>query len=152
MPQQHWARPLWEHNEHLGALHRTSDRNNPAHAGAARCRRGRLQSLAGRGLAERGHPDAFGYGEPARCRPQTMASSVAQPLERQFADLPGVTQITSINVLGNTQITLQFDLSRSIDGAASDVQGAINAAEGSLPKIFLTRQPTARPILPIIPF
>ena len=75
--------------------------------------------------------------------PETMASSVAQPLERQFADLPGVTQITSINVLGNTQITLQFDLSRSLDGAASDVQGAINAAEGSLPK-NLPNPPTYR--------
>ncbi|HEY7247648.1 MAG TPA: efflux RND transporter permease subunit, partial [Xanthobacteraceae bacterium] len=75
--------------------------------------------------------------------PETMASSVAQPLERQFADLPGVTQITSVNVLGNTAITLQFDLSRSIDGAASDVQGAINAAEGSLPK-NLPSPPTYR--------
>jgi hydrophobe/amphiphile efflux-1 (HAE1) family protein len=75
--------------------------------------------------------------------PETMASSVAQPLERQFADLPGVNQITSVNVLGNTQITLQFDLSRSIDGAASDVQGAINAAAGSLPK-NLPNPPTYR--------
>jgi multidrug efflux pump subunit AcrB len=75
--------------------------------------------------------------------PGTMASSVAQPLERQFADLPGVTEMTSINVLGNTQITLQFDLSRSIDGAASDVQGAINAAQGTLPK-NLPNPPTYR--------
>jgi hydrophobe/amphiphile efflux-1 (HAE1) family protein len=75
--------------------------------------------------------------------PETMASSVAQPLERQFADLPGVNQITSVNVLGNTQITLQFDLSRSIDGAASDVQGAINAAQGSLPR-NLPNPPTYR--------
>jgi hydrophobe/amphiphile efflux-1 (HAE1) family protein len=75
--------------------------------------------------------------------PETMASSVAQPLERQFADLPGLSQMTSINVLGNTQITLQFDLSRSIDGAASDVQGAINAAQGTLPK-NLPNPPTYR--------
>ena len=66
--------------------------------------------------------------------PDTMASSVAQPLERQFADLPGVTQITSTSVLGSTSITLQFDLSRNIDGAAGDVQQAINAAQGYLPK------------------
>ena len=79
--------------------------------------------------------------------PETMAASVAQPLERQFADLPGVTQITSINVLGNTQITLQFDLSRSIDGAASDVQAAINAAQGSLPK-NLPNPPTYRKVNP----
>ncbi|MGA2127930.1 MAG: efflux RND transporter permease subunit [Xanthobacteraceae bacterium] len=66
--------------------------------------------------------------------PETMASSVAQPLERQFADLPGVNQITSTSVLGSTSITLQFALSRNIDGAAGDVQQAINAAQGYLPK------------------
>jgi hydrophobe/amphiphile efflux-1 (HAE1) family protein len=66
--------------------------------------------------------------------PETMASAVAQPLERQFADLPGVNQITSSSVLGSTSITLQFDLSRNIDGAAGDVQQAINAAQGYLPK------------------
>jgi multidrug efflux pump subunit AcrB len=79
--------------------------------------------------------------------PQTMAASVAQPLERQFADLPGVNQITSISFLGNTQITLQFDLSRSMDGAASDVQSAINAAQGSLPK-NLPNPPTYRKVNP----
>jgi multidrug efflux pump subunit AcrB len=66
--------------------------------------------------------------------PVTMAASVAQPLERQFADLPGVNQITSTSVLGGTQIALQFDLSRNIDGAAGDVTAAINAAQGFLPK------------------
>jgi multidrug efflux pump subunit AcrB len=60
--------------------------------------------------------------------PDTMASAVAQPLERQFAQIPGVNQITSSSVLGTTNITLQFNLSRSIDGAAGDVQQAINAA------------------------
>lgn len=79
--------------------------------------------------------------------PETMAASVAQPLERQFADLPGVNQITSSSVLGNTQIALQFDLSRNIDGAASDVQSAINAAEGSLPKNLPT-PPTYRKVNP----
>jgi hydrophobe/amphiphile efflux-1 (HAE1) family protein len=79
--------------------------------------------------------------------PQTMAASVAQPLERQFADLPGVNQITSISFLGNTQITLQFDLSRGMDGAASDVQSAINAAQGSLPK-NLPNPPTYRKVNP----
>ena len=64
--------------------------------------------------------------------PDIMASSVAQPLERQFADLPGVNQITSTSVQGTTSITLQFDLSRNIDGAAGDVQAAINAAQRPL--------------------
>jgi len=79
--------------------------------------------------------------------PETMAASVAQPLERQFAELPGVTQITSSSVLGSTQIALQFDLSRSIDGAAADVQSAINAAEGVLPKNLPT-PPTYRKVNP----
>jgi hydrophobe/amphiphile efflux-1 (HAE1) family protein len=82
--------------------------------------------------------------------PETMASSVAQPLERQFANLPGVTEMTSVNAFGNTQITLQFDLSRSIDGAASDIQGAINAAGGSLPK-NLPNPPTYRKTNPADP-
>lgn len=79
--------------------------------------------------------------------PATMASSVAQPLERQFAALPGLNQITSTSVLGGTAITLEFDLSRNIDGAASDVQSAINAAEGYLPKNLPT-PPTYRKVNP----
>src|ERR687889_2186608 len=66
--------------------------------------------------------------------PETMASSVAQPLERQFAQIPGVAQMTSTSSLGSAAVTIQFDLNRSIDGAANDVQAAINAAGGQLPK------------------
>src|SRR6201996_1053475 len=66
--------------------------------------------------------------------PNTMASSVATPLEQQFAAIPGLAQMTSTSGLGSTSITLQFELSRSIDGAAGDVQTAINAAGGLLPK------------------
>jgi hydrophobe/amphiphile efflux-1 (HAE1) family protein len=66
--------------------------------------------------------------------PQTMASSVATPLERQFGEITGLTGMTSSSGLGNTQITLQFALSRSVDSAAQDVQTAINAASGQLPK------------------
>jgi hydrophobe/amphiphile efflux-1 (HAE1) family protein len=65
--------------------------------------------------------------------PETMASNVATPLERQFASVQGLTQVTSVSSLGSTSITLQFQLSRSIDGAAQDVQAAINAAGGQLP-------------------
>ena len=79
--------------------------------------------------------------------PETMAAAVAQPLERQFADLPGVNQITSTSVLGSTSITLQFDLSRNIDGAAGDVQQAINAAQGYLPKNLPT-PPTYKKVNP----
>jgi hydrophobe/amphiphile efflux-1 (HAE1) family protein len=66
--------------------------------------------------------------------PDTMASSVATPLEQQFAAIPGLAQMTSTSGLGTTSISLQFDLARNIDGAAGDVQTAINAASGLLPK------------------
>src|SRR5215212_5668284 len=79
--------------------------------------------------------------------PETMASSVAQPLERQFAQIPGVAQMTSTSYLGTAAITIQFDLNRSIDGAANDVQGAINAAGGQLPK-NLPSPPTYRKVNP----
>ncbi|MFZ1909758.1 MAG: efflux RND transporter permease subunit [Burkholderiales bacterium] len=66
--------------------------------------------------------------------PETMASSVAQPLEYRFSQIPGVTQMTSTSVLGSSQVTLQFELERNIDAAAQDVQSAIDAAGGQLPK------------------
>ena len=65
--------------------------------------------------------------------PETMASNVATPLERQFSLIPGITQLTSVSAQGTTQVTLQFELSRNIDAAAQDVQSAINAASGQLP-------------------
>jgi multidrug efflux pump len=65
--------------------------------------------------------------------PDTMASSVATPLERQFGRIAGVTEMTSTSSLGSTNITLQFDLGRNIDAAGRDVQAAINAARGQLP-------------------
>jgi HAE1 family hydrophobic/amphiphilic exporter-1 len=79
--------------------------------------------------------------------PETMASSVAQPLERQLAQIPGVAQMTSTSSLGVAAVTIQFDLNRSIDGAANDVQAAINAAGGQLPK-NLPSPPTYRKVNP----
>jgi len=79
--------------------------------------------------------------------PETMASSVAQPLERQLAQIPGVAQMTSTSYLGTAAVTIQFDLNRSIDGAANDVQAAINAASGQLPK-NLPSPPTYRKVNP----
>jgi HAE1 family hydrophobic/amphiphilic exporter-1 len=79
--------------------------------------------------------------------PETMASSVAQPLERQMAQIPGIAQMTSTSSIGSTSITIQFDLNRNIDGAANDVQGAINAAGGQLPK-NLPSPPTYRKVNP----
>lgn len=79
--------------------------------------------------------------------PETMASSVATPLERQFGRIAGVTEMTSASSLGSTQITLQFDLSRNIDAAARDVQAAINAARGQLPA-NLPNNPSYRKVNP----
>jgi len=79
--------------------------------------------------------------------PQTMASSVATPLELQFGQIPGLIQMTSASALGFTQITLQFDLSRAIDGAATDTLSAINAAAAQLP-LNLPYPPTIRKVNP----
>src|SRR5260370_25566939 len=79
--------------------------------------------------------------------PETMASSVAQPLERQLAQIPGIAQMTSTSSLGSTSVTIQLDLNRSIDGAANDIQAAINAASGQLPK-NLPSPPTYRKVNP----
>ncbi|MBV8887555.1 MAG: efflux RND transporter permease subunit [Chroococcidiopsidaceae cyanobacterium CP_BM_RX_35] len=65
--------------------------------------------------------------------PDTMAMSVARPLEKQFASIAGLSSLNSTSALGTTQITLQFDLSRNIDAAAQDVEAAINAAAGQIP-------------------
>ncbi len=77
--------------------------------------------------------------------PETMASSVATPLERQFGRIAGVTQMTSSSALGNTGITLQFDLNRDINAAARDVEAAINAARSQLPA-DLPSQPSYRKV------
>ena len=79
--------------------------------------------------------------------PETMASNVATPLERQFSQIAGVTEMTSSSTLGQTSVLLQFELSRNIDGAAQDVQAAINAAGGQLPT-NLPAPPTIRKVNP----
>ncbi|MFG1463173.1 efflux RND transporter permease subunit [Xanthobacter sp. DSM 24535] len=82
--------------------------------------------------------------------PDIIASSVTQPLERQFGEIPGVSQMTSVSTLGNSSITLQFNLDVNIDGAAQDVQTAINAAGGQLPT-NLPAPPTYRKVNPADP-
>ena len=79
--------------------------------------------------------------------PETMASAVATPLERQFGRIAGVTQMTSSSSLGQTNITLQFDLTRDINAAARDVQACINAARSQLPA-DLPGQPNYRKVNP----
>jgi multidrug efflux pump len=79
--------------------------------------------------------------------PEIMASSVATPLERQFGRIAGISEMTSSSFLGTTSVTLQFDLNRNIDGAARDVQAAINAARSYLPT-NLPSNPTYRKVNP----
>ncbi|MDX6499630.1 MAG: hypothetical protein QOG23_2890 [Blastocatellia bacterium] len=79
--------------------------------------------------------------------PETMASSVATPLERQFSTIAGLNTVSSTSTLGNTQITLQFDLSRNIDAAAQDVQTAISASARQLPP-GMPSQPTLKKVNP----
>src|SRR3989442_5504299 len=89
---------------------------------------------------------AVGAGLPG-ASPETMASSVATPLERQFGRIAGVTQMTSSSSFGNTGIVLQFDLNRDINAAARDVQAAINTARSQLPA-DLPGQPGYRKVNP----
>ncbi|HWA81211.1 MAG TPA: efflux RND transporter permease subunit, partial [Acetobacteraceae bacterium] len=79
--------------------------------------------------------------------PSTMASTVATPLERQIGEIPGVSQMSSVSVEGSTSVTVQFSLERDINSAAQDIQAAINAATGQLPKT-LPSPPTYRKINP----
>jgi multidrug efflux pump len=79
--------------------------------------------------------------------PEIMASSVATPLERQLGRIAGITEMTSASSIGSTSITIQFDLTRNIDGAARDVQAAINAARSYLP-INLPSNPTYKKVNP----
>src|SRR5208337_3591578 len=79
--------------------------------------------------------------------PETMASAVATPLERQFGRIAAINQMTSSSQLGSTAITMQFDLNRNIDAAARDVQAAINAARGYLPA-NLPSNPSYRKVNP----
>jgi hydrophobe/amphiphile efflux-1 (HAE1) family protein len=85
--------------------------------------------------------------------PETMAATVAAPLERRLGEIPGVTELTSRSSLGTTRISVQFDLNRNIDGAARDVQAAINAAQTDLPADLPSRpsfrksNPAATPIM-----
>ena len=79
--------------------------------------------------------------------PETMAATVATPLERSLGRIAGISEMTSVSSLGSTRITLQFDLDRNIDGAARDVQAAINAARSLLPT-GLPSNPTYRKVNP----
>jgi len=84
-------------------------------------------------LPEVEYPTITVFANLPGASPETMATAVATPLERMFGRIAGITQMTSVSQLGSTNITMQFDLDRNVDGAARDVQAAINAARGQLP-------------------
>ena len=117
------------------------------HGGGASGRPGRVPVVASSAATsgQLSHHHRLGFA--ARRFPDTMAASVAQPLERQIAQIPGVSQMTSTSSLGATAVTVQFDLNRNIDAAANDIQAAINAAAGQLPK-DLPSPPTYRKVNP----
>jgi multidrug efflux pump len=98
-------------------------------------------------LPEVEFPTVSVFGGLPGASPETSASSIATPLERQFGRIAGVTEMTSSSSLGGSSITLQFDLSRNIDAAARDVQAAINAARSQLPA-NLPENPTYRKVNP----
>ena len=108
----------------------------------------RLLRAAGLAAAAGRLPDDLGLGASLPgASPETMATSVATPLERHLGRIAGVTEMTSSSRVGSTHVTLQFDLDRNIDGAARDVQAAINAARVDLPATLRTN-PTYRKVNP----
>src|SRR5438034_2458525 len=105
------------------------------------------QSLPVSDLPNVDYPTIQVSAELPGASPETMASSVATPLERQFSTIAGLNTVSSTSTLGNTQITLQFDLSRNIDAAAQDVQTAISASVRQLPP-GMPSQPTLKKVNP----
>ena len=94
------------------------------------------------------YPTIVVSAQMAGASPETMATSVATPLERYLGVIADVTEMTSSSTVGSTRITLQFALSRDIEGAARDVQAAINAARADLPASLRAIRPIARSIRP----
>src|SRR5262249_31247345 len=134
-------------NALFGNLHPAADRHIFADGRTGAGRHCRLPAVAGRATAAGRFPDHSGGRHGAGRQPETMAATVATPLERQFGQIAGVAQMTSVSSLGSTVVTLQFDLNRNIDGAAQDVQAAITAAGNQLPKTLST-PPTYRKVNP----
>ena len=126
---------------------RPASSDHPAHGGDCLCRRDCLYGAAGFASPQVDFPTISVSASLPGASAEIMASSVATPLERQFGHIAGVTEMTSSSTLGTTSITIQFDLSRNIDGAARDVEAAINAARTYLPA-NLPSNPTYRKVNP----
>ena len=140
--------PARRAHEPLGSIHPAAGGHHAAHHCGGHCRR-RSPSWCCRWRRCRRWtfpPSASSAGLPGASA-QIMAASVATPLERQFSHIAGITEMTSSSSLGQTNVTLQFDLSRNIDGAARDVQAAINAARTYLPA-NLPSNPSYRKVNP----
>ena len=134
--------------EHLQASHPTSRRHHAAdHCAVAGGRACLLRTLPVSPLPQIDFPVISVGASLPGASPETMASAVATPLERQFGRIAGINQMTSSSQLGSTGITMQFDLNRDIDAAARDVQAAINAARSYLPA-DLPSNPTYRKVNP----
>ena len=135
-------------HEPVNALHPPAGRHDAADLRA--CGGGGHRVFQAAGLAAAGgrFPDHFGAGD--RCRAparEDVATTVASPLERHLGQIADVTEMTSSSTVGSTRITLQFGLNRDINGAARDVQAAINAARADLPT-SLRSNPTYRKVNP----
>ena len=134
-------------HESLRSFYSPARGHHSAHGGHRSGRRRRLHAVAHCPLPQIDFPTISVAAALPGASPEIMASSVATPLERQFGRIAGVTEMTSSSYLGTTGITLQFDLNRDIDGAARDVQAAINAARSYLPT-NLPGNPTYRKVNP----
>ena len=134
-------------NEHLRALHQPAGGDDAADARHRAGRRAGVLETAGRAAAAGRFSDHLGQAQLPGASPETVATSVAEPLERHLGQIADVTEMTSQSGIGQTRITLQFDLNRDIDGAARDVQAAINAARADLPA-SLRSNPTYRKVNP----
>ena len=138
---------LWNSHEYFRAIHSPADRHHAADGGIALAGAVAFRLLPVSPLPQVDFPTISVSASLPGASPETMASSVATPLERQFGRIAGVTEMTSSSGLGSTSITLQFDLNRDIDAAGRDVLAAINAARGYLPTNLPTN-PTYRKVNP----
>jgi hypothetical protein len=132
----------------FGLVHRPPGRHPAADLRPGAAGRHRLPAPAGAPLPEADFPTIQVTAQLPGASPETMASSVATPLEVQFSAIPGMTQMTSSSALGSTNLTLQFTLDKNIDTAAQEVQAAINTAAARLPKDMPSRRPGARSTRP----
>ncbi len=128
-------------------LHQASGGHHAADGGHRAGGHLRLPAATGGAVAPGGSAHHLGAGDPAGASPDTVAATVASPLERHLGQIADVTQMTSSSSAGNTRIVLQFGLDRDIDGAARDVEAAINAARADLPA-SLRSNPTYRKVNP----